>query len=51
LGAKDNGFACLEKALDERSYFLVEILNDPKMDKFRSEPRFQSVLARMSLLR
>ena len=49
LGDEAKGFEWLERAADERSYFLIEVLNDPKVDKYRSRPKFKSVLRRMKL--
>jgi TolB-like protein/Flp pilus assembly protein TadD len=49
LGDEAKGFDRLERAADERSYFLIEILHDPKVDRFRSRARFKSVLRRMNL--
>jgi serine/threonine-protein kinase len=49
LGGEAKGFEWLDRAADERSYFLIEILHDPKVDEFRSRPRFKSLLRRMKL--
>jgi tetratricopeptide (TPR) repeat protein len=49
LGDEAKGFEWLRGSVVERSYFLIEILNDPKMDPFRLQPRFKSLLRRMNL--
>ena len=47
LGEKDQAFAWLEKAYEERSTFLTEFAVEPMFDSLRSDPRFQDLLRRM----
>jgi len=47
LGDKARAIAELEKAYDERSWFLAYLKVDPEFDSLRSEPRFQALLRRM----
>ena len=49
LGQKDETFALLDKAYEERSFMLL-VKADPAFDKVRSDPRFQTLLQRMNLL-
>ena len=49
LGDKDAAFAWLNKAVAERSTFLVYSKWDPRLDPLRSDPRFQVLLRRIGL--
>ena len=49
LGDKDTAFHWLDKAVDERSTFLVYIKWEPRLDPLRSDPRFTTLLARVGL--
>ena len=49
LGDKDRAFSWLEKACEHRSWPLVYIKVEPKLDPLRSDPRFQKVLLRVGL--
>jgi serine/threonine protein kinase/tetratricopeptide (TPR) repeat protein len=49
LGDKDQAMASLEKAFEERSWYITELAVDPKVDYLRSDPRFQGLLRRMNL--
>jgi eukaryotic-like serine/threonine-protein kinase len=49
LGEKDQAFAWLERAYEERSGFLTELMVEPMFDSLRSDPRFQELLHRMKL--
>jgi eukaryotic-like serine/threonine-protein kinase len=49
LGDKDQAFAWLEKAYEERSTFLTEFKVEPMFDSLRSDPRFQDLLRRVNL--
>jgi hypothetical protein len=40
LGRRPEAFKELERAADENSAFLYSIGVDPKMDSFKSDPRF-----------
>jgi TolB-like protein/DNA-binding winged helix-turn-helix (wHTH) protein/Tfp pilus assembly protein PilF len=49
LGDKDTAFTWLDKAIDERSTFLVYSKWEPRLDPLRSDPRFKNVLDRVGL--
>ena len=49
LGQKDKGFSWLEKAYEDRSFFLTGIKVDPAMDPLRSDPRFAELVGRVGL--
>jgi len=50
LGEKDQAFACLEKAYEQRDTKLVTRGNlNPLLDPLRSDPRFQDLLRRIGL--
>jgi serine/threonine protein kinase/tetratricopeptide (TPR) repeat protein len=50
LGDKDQAFAWLERAYQERSSFLVLYMtNDARFDRLRSDPRFADLLRRIGL--
>ena len=49
LGQRDEAFAWLEKAYDERTVWTAEDLRcGPKLDPLRSDPRFRDLLRRMN---
>jgi TolB-like protein/DNA-binding winged helix-turn-helix (wHTH) protein/tetratricopeptide (TPR) repeat protein len=47
LNEKDQAFAALEQAYNERSGWLLELSIDPVWDPLRSDPRFASLLQRV----
>jgi eukaryotic-like serine/threonine-protein kinase len=47
LNEKDEAFAWLEKAYQERSFFLLWIKMDPKVDSLRSDSRFTDLMRRI----
>ncbi len=49
LGEKDEAFAWLEKAYQERSENLLYYKDTPLLDSVRSDPRFTNLLRRMNL--
>jgi serine/threonine protein kinase/Tfp pilus assembly protein PilF len=48
LGEKDQVFAWLGKAMEERDDWLTQLKVDPTFDSVRSDPRFQDLLRRMN---
>jgi len=50
LGNKDEAFAALDRAYNERSALLaIYLTNDPRMDSLRSDPRFAELVRRIGL--
>ena len=49
LGDTDATFLWLDRAIDERSWFVAFLNVDPLMDRFRSDPRFRRALSRAGL--
>ena len=47
LDEKDDAFAWLEKAYQERSFFLLFIKTDPMMDSLRSDSRLTDLMRRV----
>jgi len=47
LDEKDEAFAWLEKAYQERSWWLVWIKMDPQVDSLRSDARFTDLMRRV----
>ncbi len=48
LGEKDQAFSYLEKAYEDRDYYLTLLQIKPRFDPLRSDPRFQDLLRRMN---
>jgi serine/threonine protein kinase/tetratricopeptide (TPR) repeat protein len=48
-GDIDKTFECLEKACDERNFWLIFLKADPGFDGLRSEPRYQALLKKIGL--
>lgn len=48
LGRKDQAFAWFETAYEERSFYLSWFKVEPELDPLRSDPRFKSLLQRLS---
>jgi tetratricopeptide (TPR) repeat protein len=49
LGDRDDAFRELDRAVAERSSWLVYLAVNPRLDALRDDPRFQDVLARVGL--
>lgn len=49
LGNKDEAFAWLEKACENRDFRLCRLKVDPRWDSLRSDPRFVAILKRIGL--
>ena len=49
LGDKDKAFEWLQKAVEERSSFLIYSRWEPRLDPLRSDPRFPKLLHRIGL--
>ena len=50
LGQKDQAFARLEKAYEERSDGLVNLKAEQRFDSLRSDPRFKDLARRLELV-
>jgi eukaryotic-like serine/threonine-protein kinase len=49
LGASDSVFAWLERAVEERTHWLVWLNRDPRWEALRGDPRFAKVVRRVGL--
>ena len=49
LGEKDEAFAWLNRACQERSYLLTYLTVDERLDKLHSDPRFDELVRRVGL--
>jgi len=49
VGEKDEAFAWLEKAYQDRDMRLCRLKVDPRWDSMRSDPRFIEILKRIGL--
>jgi tetratricopeptide (TPR) repeat protein len=49
LGELDRGFALLEQAVNERDPAVLWFAVDPRLDPFRTDPRFARTLARLNV--
>jgi len=49
LGEKEPAFAWLEKAYEERSWWLVALKLDPSFDRLRSDPWLAALLEKIGL--
>ncbi|MGH9775488.1 MAG: protein kinase domain-containing protein [Candidatus Acidiferrales bacterium] len=49
LGDKNQAMAELEKAYEERSWYILQLAVDPKLDNLRSDPRYQDLVRRAGL--
>ncbi|HET9530589.1 MAG TPA: hypothetical protein VFQ92_09575, partial [Blastocatellia bacterium] len=51
MGMKDEAFAWLEKAYQERSTYLGNLRSEHTLDSLRPDPRFSDLLRRVGLVR
>jgi tetratricopeptide (TPR) repeat protein len=49
LGEKDKALESLNKAYEDRSFWMVWVKGDPRLDGLRSDPRFTDLLRRMKI--
>ncbi|MGH2396099.1 MAG: TPR end-of-group domain-containing protein [bacterium] len=49
LGDKERALEWLEKAFEDRSWEMIRLKIDPRLDPLRADPRFQDMLRRMGL--
>ena len=49
LGDADRAFLWLDRAIDERSWFVAFLNVDPVLDRLRSDPRFKHAVSRAGL--
>jgi len=49
LGEKEQAFEWLEKAFQERSWWIATLRTNPQFDSLRADPRFQNLLKRANL--
>lgn len=49
LGARDSTFAWLNKAVDERTHWLLWLNRDRRWDPVRADPRFRAIVQRVGL--
>ncbi len=49
LGEKNEAFAWLEKAYQDRSFWMGTLKGNPQLDPLRDDPRYQDLLKRMNL--
>jgi hypothetical protein len=49
LGEKEQAFAWLEKAYEDRSSLMIYLKVEPMLDSLRSDPRFTDLLHRIGL--
>ncbi len=48
LGEEEQALEWLEKAYEDRSFLMIYLKVDPKLDPLRGAPRFQDLLRRMN---
>jgi TolB-like protein/tetratricopeptide (TPR) repeat protein len=49
VGEKDAGYADLDRAIQQRDWWLITLLDDPSFDSVRHEPRFLAIERRVGL--
>ncbi len=49
LGKREEGFALLTKAFEDRSFELITINIDPRFDAVRNDPRYKSLFKKLNL--
>jgi Flp pilus assembly protein TadD len=50
LGEKEEGFGWLEKAYEERDFWLSNLKTDPMFSGIRPDPRYHALLKKMNLI-
>lgn len=51
LGEEDRAIAWLEKAYEDRTFFMVDLEREPELDPLRSNQHFKDLLRRMNFPR
>jgi len=49
LGEKDEAVKWLQKAYEERCWYMVVLNLDPRLDELRADPRFRDLVHRVGL--
>jgi hypothetical protein len=49
LGQPDSAFAWLDRAVKERSHWLVWLNRDPRWEPLRSDPRYAALVRRVGI--
>jgi len=49
LGEEDQAFTLLQRAREERSFYLVFLKVEPRLDGLRSDPRFADLMRRVGI--
>jgi eukaryotic-like serine/threonine-protein kinase len=47
IGDREQAFAWLERAVEERNGLILEFIVDPRLDSWRSDPRFRELMRRI----
>jgi hypothetical protein len=50
LGETDLGFGWMQKAMEDRSFDLISIKVDPRVDPLRADPRFEAIARHMGVV-
>jgi serine/threonine-protein kinase len=49
LGDRDEAFAALDQAYEEKPVMMISLMNEPKLDPLRDDPRFSALVNRVGL--
>jgi hypothetical protein len=49
LSRRDECFASLDRAVDDRSAEVESLLHDPMFDSIRADPRFEEILGKIGI--